>query len=69
MPLRQRLPNIPVPLRHSDNDVVLRLQDLIDECYRDGRYASLNYQLDPAPRLGEADARWIDAILREKGLR
>jgi len=69
MPLRQPLLNIRVPLRPTDEDVVLRLQELVDDCHRDGRYARLGYRLDPVPRLGESDARWIDAILREKGLR
>ncbi len=67
MPLRQPLPNIRVPLRPSDEDAVLRLQELIDDCYRDG--PRLDYRLEPVPRLGESDARWIDAILRDKGLR
>ena len=70
MPLRQPLPNTRVPLRPTDGDVILRLQELVDDCYRDGRYATcLNYRLDPVPRLGESDARWLDWILREKGLR
>jgi hypothetical protein len=69
MPLRQPLPNIPVPLRPSDKDVVLRLQPLLDDCYRDGRYDRLDYRPEPVPRLGEADARWADAILREAGRR
>ena len=51
MPLRQPLPNIRVPLRPTDEDVVLRLQELIDDCYRDGRYATrLDYRLDPVPQ-------------------
>jgi hypothetical protein len=69
LPLRRPLPNIPVPLRLSDKDAVLQLQPLLDECYRDGRYARLDYRVDPVPRLGESDARWADAVLREKGLR
>ena len=69
MPLRQALPNLPVPLRPTDKDVVLRLQPLLDDCYRDGRYQRLNYHPDPVPRLGEADARWADSILKDKGLR
>ncbi|MEI8375669.1 MAG: DUF4058 family protein [Planctomycetota bacterium] len=69
MPLRQPLLNIRVPLRPTDDDVVLRLQELIDDSYRDGRYARLDYRLDPVPRLGESDASWINSILREKGLR
>lgn len=67
--LRQALPNIPLPLRPTDKDVVLRLQPLLDACYRDGRYQRINYGTEPVPRLGEADARWADSILHEKGLR
>ena len=69
IPLRQPLPNLPVPLRPTDKDVVLRLQPLLDDCYRDGRYHRLDYRPDPVPRLGESDARWADSILKEKGLR
>jgi hypothetical protein len=69
IPLRQPLPNLPVPLRPTDKDVVLRLQPLLDDCYRDGRYGRLNYGPDPTPRLGESDARWADSILKDKGLR
>lgn len=69
VPLRQSLPNIPLPLRPSDKDVILQLQPLLDACYRDGRYHRLNYRVDPTPRLGEADASWLDEALRAKGLR
>jgi hypothetical protein len=70
LPLRQTLPNIPVPLRPSDKDVVLRIQELVDDCYRDGRYGRLlDYRADPVPRLAESDARWLNVVLRDKGLR
>lgn len=69
IPLRQPLPNLPVPLRPGDKDVVLRVQPLVDEAYRDGRYERTDYRPEPVPRLGESDARWADAILKEKGLR
>ncbi len=69
VPLRQPLPNIPVPLRLTDRDVVLQMQPLLDDCYRDGRYDRIDYRGELVPRLGEADARWADALLREKGLR
>ncbi len=67
--LRQPLPNIPVPLRPSDEDAVLQLQPLLDDCYRDGRYDRIDYRAEPVPRLGEADARWADSVLREAGRR
>lgn len=67
--LREPLPNIPIPLRPADRDVVLRLQPLLDDCYRDGRYHRLNYRDDPVPPLNPPDAPWADALLREKGFR
>ncbi len=67
--LRSPLPNIPIPLRPTDKDVVLRLQPLLDDCYRDGRYDRLDYRTNLSPRLVEEDAQWADALLREKGLR
>jgi hypothetical protein len=69
LPLRAPLPNVPIPLRPSDQDVVLRLQPRIDDCYRDGRYHRIDYRVDPVPRLGEDDACWMDQLLREHGVR
>ncbi|MCY2963552.1 MAG: DUF4058 family protein [Planctomycetota bacterium] len=68
-PLREPLPNLPIPLRPTDTDIVLRLQPLLDDCYRDGRYSQINYSVDPSPPLGVDDAHWADALLRDKGLR
>jgi hypothetical protein len=69
LPLREPLPTIPIPLRPSDQDVMLQLQPLLNACYRDGRYHRINYRIDPTPRLGEVDALWVDDLLRAKGLR
>jgi hypothetical protein len=68
-PLRERLPNIPVPLRLGETDAVLQLQPLIDDCYRDGRCYRIDYQKDPVPRLAPDDVQWLDALLREHGRR
>jgi hypothetical protein len=68
-PLQKPLPNIRIPLRPTDADAVLRLQPILDACYRDGRYHRMNYRTDPTPQLSEADARWLDELLRGKGLR
>jgi hypothetical protein len=69
MPLRERLPIIPIPLREGDRDIVLDLQQLIDQCYQRGRYNVINYEKDPTPSLAPADARWMDELLRQKGSR
>ena len=67
--LRMPLPNIPIPLRPADRDVVLQLQPLIDACYRDGRYQRIDYRADPVPCLDEDDTQWMDQLLRSQGLR
>lgn len=67
--IRERLPNVPVPLRPSDADAVLQLQLLLDDCYRRGRYDTLDYRQAALPRLDAEDAAWSDALLRAKGLR
>lgn len=68
-PLRERLPNVRIPLRQQDQDAILQLQPLFDECYHRGRYSSVNYKLPPIPALSEEDERWADGLLRERGFR
>jgi hypothetical protein len=67
--LRDQLPNIPIPLRPHEKEVVLQLQPLIDACYHDGRYASIDYRVPPDPPLAEDDAKWSDELLRTEGRR
>ena len=66
-PLQQRLPNVPIPLRLGERDVVLELQPLIDACYRDGRYYRIDYKLGPKARFNEQDSDWISHRLRDAG--
>jgi hypothetical protein len=68
-PLEEQLPNIPIPLRAGERDIVLQLQPLIDACYHDGRYYRINYQADPQPAFDDEHARWIAAQLRSQGRR
>ena len=69
-PLRERLPALPIPLREDDDDVVLALQELIDDAYRDGGYDDdIDYRLDLDPPLDPDDASWAAALLRDRGLR
>jgi hypothetical protein len=63
--LRERLPNIRIPLRPTDADVVLQLQPLVDACYRDARCDRMNYQQPPSPPLSPADAAWAETLIRD----
>ena len=69
LPLSKRLPVISIPLRETDPDVRLDLQALIDPCYVNGRYDSIDYQQDTDPPLEGHDAEWADALLRAAGKR
>ena len=65
--LRNPLPTIRIPLRPTDRDVTLDLQQLVDLAYQRGRYAAtIDYTLDPDPPLSPVDARWADELLRER---
>jgi len=63
--LRERLPNVPIPLRPTDRDVVLQLQPLVDDCYRDGRCDRMSYQHPPLRPLPAADAAWDESLVSQ----
>ncbi len=62
--IRQRLPEIHVPLLDGEPEVSLDLQAAFDRCYDED-----HYDLDPYFPLPDADAAWADSFLREKGFR
>ena len=63
VPLQEALPNIAIPLRTTDADIVLQLQPLLDECYRRGRYASLDYTRPLTPSLDSSHQTWTDQLI------
>ncbi|MBC8077885.1 MAG: DUF4058 family protein [Chloroflexales bacterium] len=69
--LQNALPTVPVPLRHPDPDVTLSLPQVVQQVYRNARYdLQVDYRADPSPPdLAPDDAAWLDARLRERGLR
>jgi hypothetical protein len=69
LPFRQRLPSIPIPLRQADAPVLLDLQALLDQCYRNGRYDDIDYSQPPSPPLPPEDAGWAEALLKGAGNR
>jgi hypothetical protein len=63
IPLRKRLPVIPIPLRPGDAEVAVDLQPVVDQVYRNGRYTYLiRYEKGPEPRLSEDDAAWAKVL-------
>ena len=67
--LREPLPVIPIPLRFTDRDVSLNIQQIIDQVYDRGRYTKLNYQPNPEPPFAPEDAAWVETLFVEKGRR
>ncbi len=65
LPLQEKLPNIRIPLRPTDTDVVLQIQPLIDDCYRDGGYGEIDYDQQPEPHFDENDALWAQALIEQ----
>ena len=68
-PLDRRLPIIRVPLRPSDDDVILAIQPLVNDAYDRGGYDIIDYKKPPRPPLEGAAAEWADQLLKSKGLR
>lgn len=64
--LREPLPSFPIPLKAGEQEPIVPLQDIVDQVYERGRYASrINYrQPAPPPALSESDQQWVDTIIR-----
>lgn len=65
IPLRGPLPDVPVPLRPTDEPAALPLQSMLAAVYDDGRHAKrIDYRRPPRPRLAAADADWAAVVVR-----
>jgi len=61
--LRDRLPEIPIPLRAPDPDLRLDLQQILHRIYDAAGYAKYIYDSDPVPPLAAEDAAWAKSLL------
>ncbi len=66
--LTEPLPALRIPLRQTDADVTLNLQSLIDQCYENGGYDTIDYRKPPVPPLDSEGAAWAEERLRAKGM-
>lgn len=69
--LRAPIPRVAIPLRYPDPDIVLDLGQALRQVYANAHYERrIDYSaLPPAPDFSAEDLAWIDAQLREHGLR
>jgi hypothetical protein len=64
LPLRDPLSAISIPLRSTDDDVVLNLQEAIARVYDDGSYGTrIDYQEPAEPPLSPDDAAWAAELV------
>ncbi|AFY31494.1 DUF4058 family protein [Calothrix sp. PCC 7507] len=64
------IPSFPLPLRSGDSEPVIDLQTLLNQVYEIYDYdLVIDYSQEPVPTLSESDAVWVDALLRQQGLR
>jgi hypothetical protein len=69
--LADPLPTLPIPLLAPDPDLPLDLTAALRQIYARARYSRrIDYRSElPPPALSPAEAEWLDARLREQGLR
>ena len=66
---QEHLPAFTIPLRAGEQDIVLDLQSVIQQCFEDAALWHTDYRQDPRPKLSDEDAAWLDGLLKSKGLR
>lgn len=69
LPMRRRLPLLPIPLRQHEAPVNLDLQALVDQAYLAGRFHKLDYRAELDPPLPPDDAAWVADLLKAAGKR
>jgi hypothetical protein len=65
--LRERLPEIPIPLRAPDPHARVDLQQALHRVYDAAGYADYIYQGAPEPPLGLEDAAWARGVAAQAG--
>ncbi len=61
--LRERLPEIPIPLKQPDADARVDLQEVLNHVYDVYGYEDFVYSGTPAPALSPKDVRWARQVL------
>lgn len=67
--LRDRLPEIPIPLRNDVEDARIDLQETLHRAYDGPGYEHFIYTGEPQPALSDEDAAWAREFLRTSARR
>lgn len=68
--LPETIPTFPLPLRSGDTEPIIDLNQLLNHLYgRAGYDFVIDYGKEPIPAVAESEAVWVDAQLREQGVR
>ena len=69
--IRQPIPDFVLPLAQDAEGIAVNLNAVVGQVYADGSYdLEIDYGSDPPePPLSDDDRGWVDALLRERGLR
>ncbi len=69
--IRQPIPDFVLPLAQDAEGIAVNLNAVVGQVYADGSYdLEIDYGMDPPePPLSDDDRDWVDALLREQGLR
>jgi Uma2 family endonuclease len=64
------IPAFLLPLREDDTEPLLDIQTLISEIYDEGNYdLVIDYNQEAVPAMSAENIAWVNAVLKEKGLR
>ena len=62
--VRDRIPDIPIPLRPHEVEPILDLQTILQQIYQRGRYdMPIDYTQSPEPALNEVDQEWSREVI------
>ncbi len=68
--LQQEIPRFSLPLKPHDLEPIVDVQAILNGAYDRARYhLAIDYRQDPVPPLSGDRKAWMDAFLRERGLR
>ncbi len=65
--VRDRLPEVPVPLRNGEPDATLDLEEAVKTAYQRAHYeAEIDYKVPPVPPLAGPDAVWAAKLVARR---